>query len=201
MNRFFFLLLLCLVPLASVCRDFNGGILAGLTATQVDGDGHGGYDKLGIVAGIWVGRSINDNLSVMGELRYIQKGSYSREVSNGILYGFYRMQLHYSEIPVYVRYQFRPRTYASAGLSMGYLWKAREENELGSLPEERIAMFRKLEPAARVGIEYGFTPRWSAVAFFSYSLYPIRPHTGDITYRFNFGQTNSVIELYARYSF
>ncbi len=43
-------------------QEFNAGIFGGVTASQVDGDSYGGYNKLGFTAGVFVNREIDNNI-------------------------------------------------------------------------------------------------------------------------------------------
>lgn len=176
-------------------QHFKAGFAVGLAATQVDGDGHSGYNKAGPIIGIWVSRNFGGNLFARYELRYIQKGSYAKTADDGT---YYRIRLHYIEMPLLIGYRFINGFNAIAGLSGGYLAEAREMNEMGEFPPEDISAFRKYEFAGLAGIEYNYSERWAFGALYSYSILPIRPFEGNITYRLQRGQYNNVLELYAR---
>lgn len=178
-------------------QNFVAGFSAGIAATQIDGDGHGGFDKAGPILGIWVGRSFQNNWFGRFELRYAQKGSFAKESKTATTY--YRMRLHYFEIPIFAGYRFVNGFQALGGFSIGYLGKAQEMTEFGSFPDDDISSFNKFEFAGIAGVEYNYSEKWAFGAFFTYSFFPIRAHTGDITYRLNRGQYNQVLELVARY--
>lgn len=178
-------------------QNFDAGFTLGLAATQVDGDGHGGFDKAGPIAGIWVGRTFQNSWFGRFELRYAQKGSFAKKSNDATTY--YRMRLHYFEIPVFVGYRFVNGFTALGGFSVGYLAKAQEMTESGSFPDEDLSAFNKFELAGIGGIEYCYSERWTFGAFFSYSILPIRAHSGNIAYRLNRGQYNQVMELVVRY--
>ena len=196
--------LICLcalvTTLSTVCaQTFEGGLSLGVAATQVDGDGHGGFDKAGPIAGIWVERVTSTKLYLRSEIRYIQKGSYAKNEIDGITTNFYRLRLHYVEFPLLVGYRFRNGASPFIGLSGGYLAKVKEENEVGEFPAEDTRQFRKAEFAFLAGFDYQYNNRWIFGAVFSYSILPIRPHTGNISYRLNQGQYNQALELIVRY--
>jgi len=194
------ILLIIVISTHSRAQYFDAGFVCGLAATQVDGDGNAGYDKAGPIAGIWVGRRLNHVLYTRMELRYIQKGSYAKTTQDdGATIGFYRMRLNYLEMPVVFGYRLNNGFNALLGLSAGYLGKALEMNEFGSFPAEDIQKFHKFEFAWRFGIEYNQSEHWAFNVMYSYSMFPIRPHKGNITYRWDRGQYNNVIELVARY--
>ncbi len=181
-------------------QGFKGGLLAGISATQVDGDGYGGYKQAGLNAGVWVSKPLTNTYSIRTELKFLQKGSRKRirdDVGNVI--DFYNLRLNYIEMPFLLEYQFNEKLVPFAGIGFGFLWKATESDMAGLFPEEDIAMFRKLEVSALAGIEYLINSRFSFCASFSYSTFPVRPHRGNISYRLNFGQFNNVLQFYFRY--
>jgi hypothetical protein len=68
------------LAITTYSQGFSGGLLAGMSATQVDGDGYGGYHRAGLAAGVWVGRSISPELAIRSELKsagYLWKASES----------------------------------------------------------------------------------------------------------------------------
>jgi len=189
-------ILLILFSTSIFSQRFNAGFLAGMAATQVDGDGHGGYNKAGPIVGIWVSTRFNSTVFLRSEFRYIQKGSFAKS-SDGIEY--YRMRLNYFEMPYLLGYRFNNGFNGFIGLSAGYLAKAREMNELGDYPSDEIAEFKKFEFAGLLGVEYNYSERWKIGALFCYSILPIRPHEGNVIWRWNRGQYNQVLELVVRY--
>ncbi|MDD2548610.1 MAG: porin family protein [Bacteroidales bacterium] len=181
-------------------QDFKGGLLAGMSATQVDGDGYGGYKQAGLTAGVWVSLPISNTYSIRTELKFLQKGSHSQTKDElGAVTDFYKLRLNYIALPFLLEYHFNEKFVPFVGIDFGYLWKAYESNMEGSFPEEDIAKFRKVEISASGGVEYLINSRFSFCASFSYSAFPVRRHRGDITYRLNRGQFNNVLQFYLRY--
>ena len=196
-----FILLLSL-PIFVYTQNFNGGVLAGMTATQVDGDGNGGYHRAGLIGGVWIDFGFSSQLSIRTELKFIQKGSYQRFTDGmGGTTDFYSLRLNYIDMPYLLEYHFRDDIIPFAGLSLGFLWNAKEANATGSYPNEDIAMFRKVEVAGTAGVEYKINESFSFCVAMSYSILPVRPHKGLITYRLNQGQYNNVLQFYFRYHF
>ena len=185
--------------LASLPQNFKGGLLAGMSATQVDGDGHGGYNRAGLAVGVWVGRNISPEMAIRTELKFLQKGSYKQFKDDiGSVVGFYSLRLNYIEMPYLVEYRFRDNIIPFAGLSIGFLWKANESTMEGPFPEEDVAQFRKVEVAGTAGVEYLINKHFSFCTSISYSAIPVRPHRGNISYRLNRGQHNNVLQFYFR---
>ncbi|HCX99838.1 MAG TPA: hypothetical protein DG754_06835 [Bacteroidales bacterium] len=197
-------LLLAFSPLLVISQDFTGGVLGGMAMTQVDGDGLGGYHRVGAVAGVWVSRSFSRTISVRTELKFIQKGSYRRFTDGGGgTIGEYNLRLNYTEMPFLLEYHFRDNIIPFAGISVGYLWKSIEKNDGYENPIEDDTRFKKAELAAHAGVEYMLNSSFSLCATFSYSVLPVRRNTGDVIdfWTFNFGQFNNVLQLYLRYHF
>lgn len=188
------------LPLAfhANAQHFKAGLTVGLAATQVDGDSHGGYNKVGPIAGFWVQRNMSSSWFGRLEFRYIQKGSYAKSENDGGS-TFYRIRLNYFELPVFAGYKFINGITVLGGVSVGYLAQAQEMDESGSFPSEDISYFRKYEVAGIAGFEYNYSERWAFGTFFSYSIFPIRPYNDNISYRLNYGQYNRVIEFVAKF--
>lgn len=199
MKSFFLSILLFLgIIFHTSAQRFTAGFVGGMAATQVDGDSHAGYNKLGPIGGVWVGSRISSSFYWRMELRYIQKGSYAKDKQEGST-SFYRMRLNYFEIPLFLGYRLRNGFNPIVGLSGGYLIKAREMTEMGDLAPEDIQKFKKFEFAGLVGLEYNWSERWAFYLVYTYSFLPVRPYNSNITYRWNRGQYNNVLELVARY--
>lgn len=79
MKTSFSLLLSLLFALtASQAQNFRGGIQLGLNASQVDGDGSGGFNQAGIAGGGYLRYRLNDRWGIGPELLYEQLGSADR---------------------------------------------------------------------------------------------------------------------------
>ena len=71
---------LCFVLVLFFCvnlsaQEFFGGFVVGGVTSQVSGDSRGGYNKIGVVGGVFAGLNLSQDLEVQMELKYIQKGS------------------------------------------------------------------------------------------------------------------------------
>lgn len=181
---------------------FEGGLLSGLAATQVDGDGLGGYHRAGFIGGAWVSYPFSKSFALRMELKYIQKGSFKRFTDGaGVTIGSYSLRLNYTEVPFLAEYHFRDDLVPFAGLSFGYLWKSIEQNNGYDNPIEEDTRFKKFELAAHAGVEYKINRRFSFCFTASYSILPVRRHKGNLFYIWdlNFGQYNNVLQFYLRY--
>lgn len=109
-------------------RRFHAGLIAGLNASQVDGDQLAGFNRLGITAGIRGSAVLSDKFDLNIEMLYSQRGS-RPDLFNPLLDPDINISLQYAEIPVYIGfYDWKVEDYykvkVHAGLSYGRLVSA-----------------------------------------------------------------------------
>ena len=63
-------------------QNFGGGLILGLSTSQVGGDNLGGFNKAGLLVGAFVNIPISELLSFQMEMTYIQKGSNNPNMNN-----------------------------------------------------------------------------------------------------------------------
>jgi hypothetical protein len=100
------LLVFCLLPLALAAQPrFKAAVIAGLTASQIDGDQSAGYNKLGLQAGLrGIARlKAREDLSI--EFLYAQRGSQSTLLKDQFDPFRFSHTLNYLEIPVQWHYK------------------------------------------------------------------------------------------------
>jgi len=69
------IILLVFVGMTAYSQSFQGGVLAGLNASQVDGDSYSGYHKPGIVAGAYVLTNLSRTVFSGMEIKFAQKAA------------------------------------------------------------------------------------------------------------------------------
>src|SRR5512145_2210779 len=124
-------------------QPFHGGLIAGFTASQVDGDSYSGYNKPGIQAGVFVTAELLPWLDARMEIKYTSRGT--REPAADDNTGSYMLGLHYIDIPVMASVKYRKIGAIELGLIPGYLFNAVGEDENGSLPDEYLVDFHKFD--------------------------------------------------------
>lgn len=188
------LIALCISQFASA-QIFGGGVFAGLSASQLDGDNWNGYNKAGLSFGIYTNLQINKYVDAQMELKYIQKGSKSDENAQGV---FYLSKLNYIELPIFLKYRFLGKFSANVGLAVGYLQKSTEnKDQIGDEPAD--PPFNEVEFSGLAGIEYHIFKNFYFNARFNYSILPVRDHPGDQTYFLNRGQYNNTLTFAVYY--
>ncbi len=193
------ILFILLFSLGSVkAQYFNAGIKAGIVGSQVDGDGFGGYDKLGFEAGIFVSYQLSMRTSLQLEIELIQKGSSHTPNYDKGDYDQYKMRLNYIQIPVLFQYKITKKLTGESGPAFGLLvsdYEQRDQYEITSNP------FRKFAFSWVTGINYAITNNWNANFRFDYSLMGIRqkPAPGDRRLFLQYGQFNNALVFSFQY--
>lgn len=101
-RTFLFALLFFAGIVIAQAQKINGGLIGGLSASQVDGDQMGGYNQLGACAGAFLEMPLGSDFNFEPELRFCQKGS------TGYLGNFYlNAHLNYIEMPLLCNWQYK----------------------------------------------------------------------------------------------
>ena len=196
MRRLTYIMLFLFCTGIAYSQQFEGGILGGLTASQIDGDSYSGYNKVGILAGAWVQRLFTYTVAGQLELRYVQKGSLHTNKPGDDIY--YRAALHYIDIPIMAQYIYNEKVVFELGIGPEFLISAKEFDAHGELPE-REPYFNTFTMSAIAGIGYTF---WDVLTFsarFNYSIIPIRDHPSGQSYLLNQGQYSHVLSFAVYY--
>lgn len=199
MKKTFLLAFSLFASLSLWSQPFEGGFFAGFSASQVDGDTYSGFDKFGITAGAYINREINREWEWKAELRYIQKGAYKgTSVENP---DFYRLAIHYVEIPIVIQYYINDEFFLEAGLAPDVYLTHKEEDEHGIIPERESPNHHRFGLNATAGGGYWINDHLNAGIRYSYSAIPMRDHASGQTYLLNRGQYNNVLSLSLYYHF
>jgi hypothetical protein len=177
-----------------MAQRFDGGILAGYNATQVEGDTFKGYHKPGLVAGFYVQTDVAPAVFIAMEIKYSQKGA--RNKVNPKQLEKYIMRLGYIDVPVYAAFRTNDRGSIIGGVSTGFLVHSAEYDEYGKFPEEDQNAFNTLDLQPFLGFQFDFLNNLKADLRFALSVLPIRGQPGDGTnYYWHNNQFNNVISL------
>jgi len=187
--------LLGITSMSAYSQRFEGGVLGGLNASQVDGDAYKGYHKAGMVLGGYVQTDISRNLFASMEIKFAQKGS--RNIDSLATYDGqikYIMRLNYAEMPVYLGIRTSEKTTFIAGASFGYLISGKEFNDYGEFPPEDQNPFNAFDLEAMIGFRFQITDRLFLDLRGAYSVLPIRQKINDADlYYWRDNQFNNVL--------
>ncbi|TLX77779.1 PorT family protein [Labilibacter sediminis] len=200
------IIVLIICPLSIKAQDFKAGMLAGGVFSQVDGDSYAGFNKLGLVTGLYVSREFSDIWSGQFEIVYKQKGSRHNPNESIEDYTKYKLNLNYIEVPVMAKIKVNKFSF-EGGVTMGMLINSLEEDEYGDVGA--TVEFEDFEWGSLVGVNYQFHEKMYANIRWAYSLSRVRkayggdfddqkpPHWRDG----KFGQYNHSVSLSVYYEF
>jgi hypothetical protein len=172
MKKLFLIIALLALYLSGNSQIFNGGLLLGFTASQVDGDSYSGYDKPGIHGGVFISTGIFPHMDARMEIRYASRGAKNPASDDNT--GFYLLGLHYIDIPVVVSYKIKRYGAAELGLVPGYLISVNGEDDGGQLPEDALVDYHKFDLGLLLGLNINLLPKLSLCMRYTYSVFSIR---------------------------
>jgi outer membrane immunogenic protein len=165
---------------------FHGGVLAGFTATQVDGDTYGGYNKAGFQGGVFVNARLSDLFSAQLEIKYTGKGA--RKPVTSIDPEIYNLTLHYIDVPVSVNVRVKQIGSAELGLVPAYLFSVKGEDSGGYFPSsDYLVTFKKFDLSFMMGINIKVFEKLKLNLRYTYSLLSIRSEKFENGYYTWFG--------------
>lgn len=169
--------------LKSHAQSFDGGLMAGVVTSQVDGDGYSGFHQIGWTAGVF-GRIPTDGPSSWQmELKYSLFGAHSdvKEVDLGM--NPMDIRLHYIELPVMFRYDLSKLNIngksldfisLEIGLSADFLVKGTQSANHENNFENPSWLF--FSATGNAGVQFDINDRLGINLRSMYSLTPCRLH-------------------------
>ncbi len=178
-NRFhlFFVMILLVMllvhPTGLKAQQFNAGVFGGVTASQVDGDTYGGFNKLGMTAGAFVNRYIDWDIYWQLELKYVMRGVYEGPGDFNVNL-LYKSSYHYLEFPLSVHYLFNEKVQVELGTSPEVLLFARFWDQDGLIDPGSYPENRRFGLSVFAGVLYWLTPYAGVGIRYTYSAIPFR---------------------------
>jgi hypothetical protein len=155
---------------------FGAGIVAGLNASQIQGDDNPGFNKLGIRGGLRGIVRLDDRSSFGLDLLYSQRGATSDLLPNNTFLRFI-INTEYIEVPVWFAYNdwLAPDGYyrlqGLVGLGYGRLFNARVTDH--PFPEDQVENFSKNDISIYLGALYRVSRKFSLGVNYSRSIIPL----------------------------
>lgn len=202
-KKILFLILAIIAVKVSFAQRFEGGVLAGFNASQVEGDTFKGYHKPGALAGFFVQTDVAPAIFAAMEIKYSQKGARNRIKPKQAEPEKYIMRLGYAEVPFYMGFRTNDRGSIIAGLSLGYLMHGNEFDEYGEFVREDQNAFNAIDLQPFLGAQFDFLDNVKVDLRFALSVLPIRGQPGEdgTNYYWLNNQFNNVISLAFYYRF
>lgn len=194
MKQFVLVVFLFFVGAISYAQRFEGGVIGGFNAAQVDGDFYKGYHKPGVALGGYVQTNLSRTVFAAIELKLMQKGA--RNIDSLAIDPQqikYIMRLNYVDMPVYLGFRTGERISMLIGISPGYLLSGNEYNDYGKFPAEDQHPFNSIDLQAILGFRLQLTHRISVDVRGAYSLIPIRKQPGKEIWYWKSNQFNNLL--------
>jgi len=208
MKKKFALFIFCGFLISNLqAQNFGGGIVLGLSTSQVGGDDLGGFNKAGLLAGVFANKSISTLLSFQMEMTYIQKGSNNPNMNNSEHLQDYEkpdISSSYIEIPLLLQYHQSEVLKIEGGLLSAYLIDGYYKDESGKMPIVNGNPFIKYDIGLLIGMDYKFSENLSLNTRISNSILPIGEEDYNHTTTYNStrkGKYNSVLSFAIHYNF
>jgi hypothetical protein len=192
-------LLLCIFTFFtffSFSQNFKGGVIAGVSTSQVSGDALGGFHKAGLYLGVFTELPISPISNIKMEMNYIQKGSNNPKISENNMPD---ISISYIEVPISVNYFQNEITSFEVGIQTAFLLNFSDNDLFGPIPNDQSIAFNKVDLGAFIGMNYHLTDNILLNSRISNSILPVRPHASGATYQLNKGQYNSVLSFTLHY--
>jgi hypothetical protein len=145
---------------------FRGYIAAGLNAAQIEGDGMGGYTKLGANAGVGTFIMFKETFSASIEIAYSMRGAQSKFTNNNP-FTFQRYSTDYIQLPVLLNYHNEKFGIFGGGFTLGRLVRTNFYNPISGFSELRVTPW---DLAMTLGYTYVFAEKFGLNFNFNYSL-------------------------------
>tara|TARA_B100001758_G_scaffold185010_1_gene161727 strand:+ start:7277 stop:7891 length:615 start_codon:yes stop_codon:yes gene_type:complete len=182
-------------------QNFGGGIILGISTSQVGGDDLAGFNKAGILVGVFANKNISQMLSFQMEMKYIQKGSNNPKMNENRIAD---ISLSYIEVPLLLQYQQNSILAIEAGGLLGYLIDG-YYNDITSKLESEKNPFIEYDVGLFLGIDYKYSERIHLNTRVSSSLLPIGTEDNfkglrDLFNSNKKGKYNSVLSFSIKYN-
>ena len=207
MKKKFALFIFCGFLISNLqAQNFGGGIILGISTSQVGGDDLGGFNKAGLLAGFFANKTITPVLSFQMEMSYIQKGSNNPDMndykSNNV--GKPDISLSYIEVPLLLHYKQSKVLKIEGGLQFANLITGYYNDTYGEISTTTIDPFIDYDIGLLIGMDYKFSENLSLNTRISNSILPIGEEDYDYPTTYNpttKGKYNSVLSFAIHYNF
>ena len=185
-------------------QDFGGGVILGLSTSQVGGDDLAGFHKAGLLLGVFANKSITELLSFQMEMTYIQKGSNNPNMNN-VEHPNYSKQdisLSYIEVPLLLQYNQSDKLKIEGGVLTAYLVDGHYNDLSGKMPNP-INPFISYDIGLLLGIDYKYSENISLNTRIGNSILPIgsEDYENQVYNSSKKGKYNSVLSFALHYNF
>lgn len=201
MKKVLFTSIILILSIQSIGQNFSAGVLAGVNASQIRGDSYSGFNKGGLLVGIYSDFTFSKDFSFQFELNYSQKGSRkNQDLENGDV-DFFLLRMNYIEVPVMLRWKKGNFTY-EGGVYLGQFLDYHLEDENGvTTLEPEWNQFSNQDFGGLIGLNYNFTKHLIMNWRYNHSILSFREFDSDANFWFNDGMFHQYLSFSLRYEF
>ncbi|MAR40067.1 MAG: hypothetical protein CMD22_05305 [Flavobacteriales bacterium] len=175
-------------------QNFNGGLIGGISSSQVSGDNLSGYNKAGLFLGVFTQAPVSSITNIKMEMNFIQKGSRNPKLNQN---GIPDISTSYLEIPISLNYNQNELLSIESGIQTAFLLSAKDNDVYGSVNSD--PPFDKTDISAFIGIYYHYSEKMSLNTRLGNSVLPIRGYYTERIFIFKRGQYNTVLSFTIHY--
>ena len=205
LKKFTTLLLCGFIAMSIQGQNFGGGILLGISSSQVGGDNLAGFNKAGLLVGAFANTSILESLSFQMEMTFIQKGSNNPKMNDveHPNYGKEDITSSYIEVPLLLQYHQNSKLKIEGGVQLAYLINGYYNDLNGKIPIYTVNPFIQYDFGVLLGINYKYSKNISFNSRVSNSILPLGADDYDSINAYNSsrkGKYNSVLSFTIYYN-
>ena len=198
-------ILICVCSINIHAQNFGGGLILGLSTSQVGGDNLAGFNKAGLLVGAYGNKSISELLSFQMEMTFIQKGSNNPKMNDAEHSNYLKEDISssYIEVPLLLQYHQSNKLKIEGGVQLAYLINGYYNDINGEIPTYSVNPFRKNDFGLLLGIDYKYSKNISLNTRLSNSILPIGTEDYDLVNSYNSsrkGKYNSVLSFAIHYN-
>lgn len=182
------------LTLSIQAQNFGGGLIAGVSTSQVAGDMLGGFNKIGVLTGIYTNLQVKGKLNLQLEITYIEKGSRNPNINTN---NINEITLSYIEVPINIYIQ-QQNLGIETGILPAFIISSKMNDNYSEI--NIVPPFEKYDFGIFAGINYHLSHNIVLNSRISNSIIPIRPHVSGVTNNWNKGQYNTVLSFTIHYN-
>ena len=205
LKKFTTLLFCGFISISIQGQNFGGGMLIGISSSQVGGDNLAGFNKAGLLVGAFANTSISELLSFQMEMTFIQKGSNNPKMNDveHPNYGKEDITSSYIEVPLLLQYHQNSKLKIEGGVQLAYLINGYYNDLNGKIPIYTVNPFIQYDFGVLLGINYKYSKNISFNSRVSNSILPLGTEDYDSINAYNSsrkGKYNSVLSFTIYYN-
>ena len=189
--RFIFLIFLLGIVKHTNAQNFQGGLIIGISTSQVSGDALGGFNKIGLQLGGFVNHLLGKNSKGQLGLYYIDKGSDDTK-------SLFQIDLSYLESSYSILYNYQGFIW-EGGVLIGALINGKTYDIYG-YENASESQFNKLDISAKLAVGKEILPKlqmfWEITN--TIPLFPVQEHPAYVSI-LNKGKMNAILCFSFRY--